>query len=93
MSAGKKIKILNSTQNPAMSIAELAELGMKEVGYIRPITSQEVMEKFSITEGLQPGMNLWALFSANGDPLALSDEPAGVLSNAYELDLDSVSLH
>ena len=93
MSAGKKIKILNSTQNPAMSIAELAELGMKEVGYIRPITSQEVMEKFSITEGLQPGMNLWALFSANGDPLALSDEPAGVLSNAYDLDLDSVSLH
>ncbi len=89
MSAGKKIKILN----PGMSIAELAELGMQEVGYIRPITSQEVMEKFSITEGLQPGMKLWALFSANGDPIALSDEPAGVLSNAYDLDLDSVSLH
>ena len=93
MNSGKKIKILNPAQNPAMSIAELAELGMTEVGYIRPITSQEVMEKFSITEGLQPGMNLWALFSANGDPLALSDEPAGVLSNAYDLDLDSVSLH
>ena len=93
MNSGKKIKILNSAPKPAMSIAELAELGMQEVGYIRPITSQEVMEKFSITEGLQPGMNLWALFSANGDPLALSDEPAGVLSNAYDLDLDSVSLH
>ena len=93
MSDKKKIKLLNTPMSSAMSIAELSQLGLQEVGYIRAITSQEVMEKFSITEGLQPGMNLWALFSASGDPLALSDEHSGVLSNAHDLELHSVSLH
>ncbi len=79
--------------DPVMSIRELADLGNEKVAYVRSMSSQEVMEKFPMVEGLQPGMILWALFSANGDPLAIADEPAGVLSNAMELDLYPVSLH
>jgi hypothetical protein len=78
---------------PIMSVKELTDLGNEKVAYVRSITSQEVMEKFPSVEGLQPGMVLWALFSASGDPLAIADEPAGVLSNAMELDLCPVSLH
>ena len=78
---------------PVMSIKELSDLGNEKVAYVRSITSQEVMEKFPSVEGLQPGMVLWALFSASGDPLAIADEAAGVLSNAMELDLHPVSLH
>ena len=78
---------------PIMSVKELTDLGNEKVAYVRSITSQEVMEKFPSVEGLQPGLVLWALFSASGDPLAIADEPAGVLSNAMELDLHPVSLH
>ncbi len=79
--------------SPAMSIKELADLGSEKVAYVRSMSSQEVMEKFPMVEGLQPGLVLWALFSASGNPLAIADEPAGVLSNAMELDLRPVSLH
>lgn len=79
--------------NPAMSQKELAALGAKKVAYIRAISSSEVMDKFPLVEGLQPNQMLWALFAANGDPLALSDEPGHVLSNAHDLDLLPVSLH
>ncbi len=78
---------------PIMSVKELTDLGNEKVAYVRSITSQEVMEKFPSVEGLQPGMVLWALFSASGDPLAIADEAAGVLSNAMDLDLYPVSLH
>jgi len=76
-----------------MSTKELADLGTSEIAYIRPMQSQEVMEKFPMVQGLQPGVKLWALFSASGDPLAIADDPNGVLSNAFELELDPVSLH
>jgi len=77
----------------SMSVDDLAELGVSEIAYIRPMTSSEVMKKFPTVTGLPPQMKLWALFSANGDPLALSDEHGGVLSNAHELELSPVSLH
>ena len=76
-----------------MSVKELADLGNSEIAYIRPMQSQEVMDKFPMVQGLQPGVKLWALFSASGDPLAIADDPSGVLSNAFELELDPVSLH
>jgi len=81
------------TFNPEMSQKELAALGAEKIAYIRPISSSEVMDKFPVVEGLQPNQMLWALFAANGDPLALSDEPARVLSNAHDLDLQPVTLH
>ncbi len=77
----------------SMSVKELSDLGNRKVAYIRPMLSQEVMAKFPDVEGLEPGLKLWALFSASGDPLAISDEASGVLSNAFELELRPVSLH
>lgn len=85
--------IETSDLNKVMSLAELAELGAENTAYIRSISSNEIIEKFPVIEGLQPNQMLWALFAANGDPLALSDQQGGVLSNAHELDLDPVSLH
>ncbi|MCF6320180.1 MAG: DUF1150 domain-containing protein [Rhizobiaceae bacterium] len=82
---------LAATKN--MSAGDLAKLGVSKIAYIRPMTSSEVMKKFPMVTGLPPQMKLWALFSANGDPIALSDEHSGVLSNAHELELQPVSLH
>lgn len=76
-----------------MSVQELAQLGAEKIAYIRPISAREVLEKFSDVQGVEPGMKLWALFAANGDPLALADDPGDVLSNAHDLNLAPVSLH
>ena len=83
----------NAEKSPLMSMKELAALGSDDVAYIKIMSSQEVMEKFPMVEGLQPGIKLWALFSASGDPIALSDEPDSVFSNAMELELNPVSVH
>ena len=79
--------------DPAMSAQELSKLGIEKIAYIRPMASHEVMKKFPMVDGLPPGVILWALFSASGDPLAIADDPAGVLSNAHEMNLFPVSLH
>ena len=78
---------------PAMTTRELAKLGDKKIAYIRAISSQEVVEKFPTVMGLEPGIIVWALFSAGGDPLVVGDDPNGVLSNAIEMNLYPVSLH
>lgn len=86
-------KQFSEKSNSIMSLKEFAQLGTDQVAYIRSIASAEIIKKFPKVEGLEPGFTLWALFSANGDPLALADEPADVLSNAHDLDLHPVTLH
>ncbi len=83
----------NENLDSVMSRKEFAELGADQVAYIRLIPSAEIIKNFPMVEGLEPGFTIWALFSANGDPLALADEHAGVLSNAHDLDLHPVTLH
>ena len=83
----------NIEKPDSMSTKDLAALGADDVAYIKVMSSQEVMEKFPMVEGLQPGIKLWALFSASGDPIVLSDEPDSVFTNAMELELHPVSVH
>ena len=88
-----KHKYISNSINAPISLKELADLGSEEIAYIRPIGSQEVMDKFPMVRGLQSGIVLWALFSASGNPLAIADEARAVMANAMELDLHPVSLH
>ena len=42
---------------------------------------------------LAPGMKLWALLSAEGRPIMLTDTKAAAIANAHENDLQAVSVH
>jgi hypothetical protein len=42
---------------------------------------------------LQPGLELWALLTAAGQPIMLTDSKAAAIANAHENDLEPVSVH
>lgn len=76
-----------------VSAQELADLGNGEVGYIRRMRSEEVAEKFPQAPEIAPGLDLWALFGADGTPILLSDNRSSAYYKAAEDDLSTVSVH
>ncbi len=72
---------------------ELAHLGAGEVGYIRKMRLEEVNRCFPEAPDLDPGLDLWALFGADGTPLLLTDNRSSTFFKAAEDDLKTVTLH
>jgi hypothetical protein len=72
---------------------ELAHLGEGQVGYIRKMTSDEVRLRFPDAPKLESGIDLWALFGADGTPLFLSDDQSTAYVKAAEGDISPVTVH
>lgn len=73
--------------------SELAHLGAGEVGYIRKMRSDEVSRCFPEAPAIDPALDLWALFGADGTPILLTDNRSSTFFKAAEDDLKTVSLH
>jgi hypothetical protein len=73
--------------------SELAHLGAGEVGYIRKMKSDEVSRCFPEAPEIDPALDLWALFAADGTPILLTDNRSSTFFKAAEDDLKTVSLH
>ena len=67
--------------------------GRGQIAYVRPVRSEEVHELFPQAPQLAPGMKLWALLTASGQPILLTDDRATAIANAQEHDLVTVSVH
>ncbi len=78
---------------PALDVAELATLGLGQMAYVKPMEADEVARLFPQAPKLQPGMRLFALLSASGEPILLTDNHDAALANAWAHDLMTVSLH
>lgn len=76
-----------------LSQAELANLGEGQVGYIRKMRSEEITERFPSAPELAPGLDLWALFSADGTPILVSDDRSSAFFKAQENELRTVTVH
>ena len=76
-----------------MPLDVFARLGGGEIAYLRPVRSEEVRTLFPQAPQLAPGMKLWALLSAEGRPILLTDSKAAAVANAQENDLETVSVH
>ena len=70
-----------------------AELGGGQIAYLRPVRSGEVHVLFPQAPEMQPGLNLWVLLSAAGQPMMLTDSRAAAIASAHENDLETVSVH
>lgn len=70
-----------------------AELGGGEIAYLRPVRSEDVHALFPQAPELAPGIDLWALLSAAGQPIMLTDSKAAAIAGAHENDLQTVSVH
>ena len=78
---------------PVVDMSELASLGLGEMAYVKPMESDEVARLFPQAPKLQPGMQLFALLSASGEPILLTDNRDAAVANAWAHDLTTVSLH
>ncbi|MEL6747348.1 MAG: DUF1150 domain-containing protein [Pseudomonadota bacterium] len=76
-----------------LSPFELAQLGDGEVAYVKELTSNEAQELFPAVDGIPAGIALFALHSADGTPLALTDSLSAALAHAMEDDLEVASVH
>jgi hypothetical protein len=72
---------------------EFAHLGAGKVGYIRKMRSEDVSKVFPEAPDLNPGLDLWALFGADGTPILLTDNRSSTFFKAAEDDLQTVALH
>lgn len=72
---------------------DLAHLGEGSVAYLREIDSEDLNGKFPGLPEIAPGLKLWALFAANGQPILLSDARDRAIAGAFENDLTPVSIH
>jgi hypothetical protein len=86
----------NMTENQTirtMALDAFVKLGGGEIAYLRPVRSEEVHVLFPQAPQLAPGVKLWALLSAAGQPIMLTDSKAAAIANAHENDLEAVSVH
>lgn len=72
---------------------ELAQIGEGEVAYLKLMRSEEIRRAFPQAPELAPGLKLFALLSADGTPILLADSKAAALANAWENELETVSVH
>ena len=83
---------MNAHYKP-ISDNELARLGEGAVAYVRRITSDDLVSRFPGLPHIQPGLDLWAVFGANGQPMMVADEQAAAISAAVNRDLRPVSIN
>lgn len=81
-----------NTMNPIEF--DLALLGEGHVAYVKPLRSDEVRRLFpQAPDDLAPDLKLFALLSASGSPILLTDSRDAAIANAHAHDLSTVSLH
>jgi len=85
----------NEVRNSSIQLTpgDLATLGEGEVAYVKPMQSDEVRRLFPQAPAMDPGLQLFALLSANGTPILLTDSRDAAVANAWAHDLQTVSLH
>ena len=68
----------------------LAALGEGHIAYVKPIRSEDL---FPQAPHIAPGLKLFALHTANGTPIMLTDSIEAALANAWSNELEPVSVH
>ncbi|KQQ78908.1 MULTISPECIES: DUF1150 domain-containing protein [Aureimonas] len=81
------------TRTNSITPSDLASIGEGHLAYLRRMSSDDIRARFPSAQSIRPGLKLWALFSADGTPLAVSDDRGSILASATENELLTVSIH
>jgi hypothetical protein len=76
-----------------ISAEALAVLGGGKIAYIKAIRSEDVSRLFPEAHELAPGMRLFALHAADGTPIMVTDSRESAVANAWNQELETVSVH
>ncbi|HEV3042767.1 MAG TPA: DUF1150 domain-containing protein [Roseiarcus sp.] len=80
-------------RRPALTPQEFAHLGGGSLAYVKTIRSEDAQTLFPQAPAIQPGLKLFALLGADGTPIMLTDSRDAAIANAWENQLQTVSLH
>ena len=77
----------------ALTPDEFAHLGQGDIAYVKSIKSDEVSRLFPQAPHIAPGLDLFVLLGADGQPILLTDSKDAAVANAWENKLQTVSVH
>lgn len=80
-------------QAPRVSLETLATMGDGQIAYVKQIRSEDVPQLFPQAPEIAPGLKLFALHSADGTPMMLTDSREAAIANAWSQELEAVSVH
>ena len=83
----------NINTGAALTPQELAHLGEGAVAYVKAIKSEDAQRLFPQAPAIRPGLSLFALLGADGTPIMLTDSKETAIANAWEHQLQTVSVH
>ena len=89
----KRTRVVPPPVAPFISELDLARLGDGQIAYIRMMSTREARSLFPMIEGLPKRGNLFALHSADGTPIALTDSRQAAVGHAREGELEVASIH
>lgn len=72
---------------------DLAHFGEGKLAYIKAITGKDLLSLVPDAPFMPATVRLFALLSADGSPIMITDSRDVALANAREQDLETVSLH
>ena len=81
------------TVAPNLTSQEFAQYGDGSLAYVKTIASEDVARLFPQAPEMRPGLTLFALLGADGSPIMLTDSKDAAIANAWENELETVSLH
>ena len=81
------------TSTTVMTANEFAHLGDGAVAYVKTIRSEDAQRLFPQAPAIRPGLQLFALLAADGTPIMLTDSKDAAIANAWEHELQTVSVH
>ena len=86
-------KLVQGLNDAPITVEQLSQLGDGLIAYVKPLLSDEAQKLFPQVAGIPSGLQLFALLSAEGAPILLTDSRDAAVANAWEHKLQTVSLH
>jgi hypothetical protein len=77
----------------ALTAHEFAHLGDGAIAYVKTIRSEDAQRLFPQAPAIRPGLQLFALLGADGSPIMLTDSKDAAIANAWQHELQTVSVH
>jgi hypothetical protein len=82
-----------NARNGALTPLEFAHLGGGSIAYVKTINSEDAQRLFPQVSEIRPGLQLFALLGADGSPIMLTDSRDAAIANAWQNELETVSVH
>lgn len=76
-----------------IDVATLAGLGEGQFAYVKKMLSDDVSKLYPGVPDLEPGQHLFALLSADGQPILLADSREVAVASALANDLEPLAVH